>query len=80
MEPAHHTINDLFDQLGLPSSDSDIAAFIEKHQRMPHQIKIEQADFFSDSQQAFIKQAYHEDADWVVVIEHLDALLREKAS
>ncbi|WP_062263838.1 DUF2789 family protein [Endozoicomonas arenosclerae] len=80
MEPAHHTMNDLFDQLGLPSSDKEIDLFIAKHQRIPHQTKIQHADFFSDSQQAFIQQAYHEDADWVVVIEHLDALLREKPS
>ncbi|WP_422135689.1 DUF2789 family protein [Endozoicomonas sp. ALD040] len=80
MEPAHHTMNDLFDQLGLPSSDQEINAFIEEHKKMPHRVKIEHADFFSDSQQAFIQQAYNEDADWVVVIEHLDALLREKPS
>ncbi|WOG28547.1 DUF2789 family protein [Endozoicomonas sp. 8E] len=80
MEPAHHTMNDLFDQLGLPSSDQEINAFIEEHKQMPRRVKIEQADFFSDSQQAFIQQAYNEDADWVVVIEHLDALLREKPS
>ncbi len=79
MESPHHTLNDLFAQLGLPNNDPDIDAFISLHKSIPAKTKIQSADFFTASQKDFLQQAFNDDADWVVVIEHLDAMLRRKA-
>ena len=77
MECSYHTINELFDQLGLPSSDNEIESFIDTNKPLKHSVKIQAADCFSKSQQTFIEEAFHHDSDWVVAVEHLDAMLRE---
>ena len=76
MEPLTHSIVSLFDQLGLDSSDEAIEGFINKHNALPRNIKLHDADFWNSSQASFLKQAKDEDADWAVIVDQLDAMLR----
>ncbi len=71
-----HTINALFEQLGLDSTDQDIEAFIAKHSPLPAQTKLHQAPFWDQSQQSFLKQMKEEDADWAEIVDQLDVMLR----
>lgn len=75
MEPTFHTMTALFEQLGLPSADSDISAFIERHVLAPG-TALHQANFWSETQARFLRDCIEEDADWAEVVDHLDARLR----
>ncbi len=77
MESPAHTINALFDQLGLDSSDEDIEAFIDDCHTIPDNLALYDAGFWTPSQAAFLKQAVEEDADWAEVVDNLNAMLRE---
>ena len=39
MECSYHTINELFDQLGLPSSDNEIESFIDTNKPLKHSVE-----------------------------------------
>jgi hypothetical protein len=66
---------DLFTQLGLPNSDLAIARFIKNHS-LPEGVPLALADFWTKSQQQFLDESWHQDSDWCVPIDKLDALLR----
>lgn len=66
----HHSLIDLFQQLGLPAEPDDIAAFIESHPLRPGQ-RIVDADFWSPSQAEFLRAALLADAEWAVKIDSL---------
>ena len=76
METPFHSIVTLFDQLGLDSSDSAIDDFISKHKPLPAAMELSKADFWNPSQAAFLTQVKEEDADWVEIVDQLDAMLR----
>lgn len=65
----------LFEQLGLASSNLAIARFI-KHHHLPGDIKLQAATFWTKSQRQFINDGLQQDADWCEIIDQLDALLR----
>ncbi|WP_018982025.1 DUF2789 family protein [Salinimonas chungwhensis] len=69
------TMEDLFTQLGLDSSEEGMEAFIQKHKGMNNSRHIEEAPFWNESQVAFLKQAIDEDAQWVMLIDDLNAQL-----
>ncbi len=69
------TMKDLFQQLGLDSDEKSIDEFIKKHQGMNDTRHIEKAPFWNDAQRAFLQQALEEDADWVMIIDDLNAQL-----
>lgn len=71
-----HSIHSLFDQLGLDSSDQGINAFVTKHGSLSADVKLHQADFWTEAQAAFLKQMIDEDADWAEIVDELDAKLR----
>lgn len=72
----HHGINALFEQLGLPSSDAEIDAFIAKQQPLKPGVNIYDAPFWTASQAAFIREEMDEDAEWSVTIDELNVRLR----
>ncbi len=76
MEATYHSIGSLFDQLGLNSSEQAIEEFINKNRPLPGSIELHHADFWNASQASFLKQVIDEDADWVEIVDHLDAMLR----
>ncbi|OAU96202.1 MULTISPECIES: DUF2789 family protein [Moraxella] len=68
----HHTINELFEQLGLDSSDEAIEQFIADNQ-LPEDVPLNEAPFFSESQRNFISEAWKMDAVFVMAVEELNA-------
>lgn len=73
-----YTINDLFAQLGLESSDEAIEKFIETHQLDKDEELID-ADFWNDKQRMFLKEEWKLDAVWVEVIDELNVRLHPDA-
>lgn len=76
MDTTEHSMNTLFAQLGLPSSDEDIAGFIQTHRGQIDQEPLEEAGFWTDNQAAFIVQALSQDSDWAPMVDELSTLLR----
>ena len=76
MESPVHTINALFEQLGLEDSDDAIQMFIEQHKPLASEVALHEAAFWNASQADFLRQAIEEDADWAEVVDQLDAMLR----
>ena len=75
MDTSDHSMEALFAQLGLPNSDNAIDEFIQNN-RLPADVPLENAAFWSAGQAQFIHEAIEEDADWAEVVDHLDAQLR----
>lgn len=76
METPIHSIVSLFDQLGLNSTEEGVNNFINKNGKLSDNIELHKADFWNTSQANFLKQALDEDADWVEIVNQLDAMLR----
>lgn len=76
METPLHSIVSLFDQLGLNSTEEGVNNFINKNGKLLGNIELHKADFWNTSQANFLKQALDEDADWVEIVNQLDAMLR----
>ncbi len=76
MEPAIHSINALFGQLGLPDSDAAVDRFIASHRPLPRELALAEASFWTPAQTAFLREAIAEDADWAEIVDQLDARLR----
>ena len=75
MDTSTHTMQTLFMQLGLPNSSKSIDAFFFNH-RLPRDIPLEQAAFWTAGQAQFIHEALEQDAEWAEVVDQLDAQLR----
>jgi hypothetical protein len=75
MDTSSHTIYTLFQQLGLPSSDTAIESFI-KNNHLGKDIPLQRAAFWSAGQAQFIQEALAEDSDWAEIVDQLDAQLR----
>ncbi|TMO87805.1 DUF2789 domain-containing protein [Pseudoalteromonas spongiae] len=75
MESGSHTMNDLFSQLGLDSTDEAIEQFIATH-KISLSLILADAPFWSQSQASFIKESIEQDADWCEIIDQLNSLLR----
>lgn len=70
------TLNALFGQLGLPSDEDAIDAFIEKNRGLNSKVRLEDAPFWSAAQSSFIRSALLEDSEWAEVIDQLNSRLR----
>lgn len=77
MDTTKHDITTLFKQLGLPSSESQIDAFIAENQLSATTL-LQDAPFWDESQQHFIAESLAEDGDWSEVIDELDVRLRQQ--
>lgn len=75
MDVSAHSINTLFQQLGLPSEESEIDSFCTMH-RLSHDMKLVEAEFWTEAQVAFLSEALEQDADWVEIVDQLDVRLR----
>lgn len=76
MEHPVHTLSDLFRQLGLASDAAAIETFIARHQPLPARTALSEADFWNDSQRAFLQESVAADADWAEQVDELDVRLR----
>ena len=78
MENNSHYLTALFDQLGLPSSEKDIEAFINAHRPLDPSIHLSKAPFWTPGQAQFLGEQTKADAEWVMVIDKLDTSLRQQ--
>lgn len=72
-----HTMKELFAQLGLPDNSMAIRAFVNQHSPLDPSIRLADADFWTPSQAAFLREVWRQDGEWVLVVDTLNALLRE---
>jgi hypothetical protein len=73
----HHTMQDLFAQLGLPDDEPSIKRFVREHRPLPDEQRLHEASFWSDHQAAFLREKLKDDSDWAIPIDELSARLRE---
>jgi hypothetical protein len=76
MEKPVHTMSNLFAQLGEANNDAAIRRFIEAHSPLAGDVLLHEANFWSASQAAFLRQAIVDDADWAEITDELNADLR----
>ena len=76
MELPIHSLPTLFDQLGLGSTELAIEKFIDEHRPLHCNTELHKMDFWNSSQSTFLKQAIDDDANWALIVDQLDALLR----
>jgi len=75
MESPNHQFHELFDQLGLPSSEAEIREFISVHRPLPGDVKITEATFWTEPQKRLLKELLLQDADWAEVVDQLNVAL-----
>lgn len=73
-----YTINDLFAQLGLDSSDEAIDNFVEKHQ-LAKEEKLIESNVWNDNQRMFLQEEWTKDAAWVEIIDDLNVRMHPDA-
>lgn len=73
-----YSMNELFAQLGLDSSDEAIEQFIEKN-KLAKEEELTDAHIWNDNQRAFLKEEWFKDAAWVETIDELNVRLHPEA-
>ncbi|RXJ72518.1 hypothetical protein CS022_15130 [Veronia nyctiphanis] len=77
MEVFKHDLENLFSQLGLASDKDSIELFLSEHS-VPASTSLQDATFWTQSQQQFLREALLQDADWSEQIDLLDSRLRRQ--
>lgn len=73
----HHSLPELFEQLGLDATEQAIQAFVQSHKIKDNALVLAKASFWNQNQAVFIQEAWFEDSDWASVVDELDNLLRD---
>lgn len=68
------TLELLFQQLGLDSSEAAIDQFIADHQ-LAEGVMMHEADFWTDNQKQFLSDHWQKDGEWALVVDTLNELL-----
>lgn len=76
MTQARPRMTNLFEQLGLDSSESAIALFIEAHQ-LDAKTLITEAPYWSEGQRQFLVEKIKSDGEWALVVDQLNESLHE---
>ncbi len=76
MDTSPKQMPELFDQLGLPSAPEEIETFVRRYRPLADHLKLADAPIWNDSQASFLKEKLHEDSDWALLIDNLNAQLR----
>ena len=76
MESPLHSLPALFKQLGLPDDPVSIEQFVASHWPLKPELKLADAFFWSDAQKGFLREEILDDADWAVVVDELNLMLR----
>lgn len=75
MEHITHPFSELFEQLGLDASHDGIEHFLAGH-RLPPDMELVAAPFWTRAQANFLKEGLQDDSDWAEVIDQLNVSLR----
>lgn len=73
-----YSMNDLFAQLGLDSSDAAIDDFVAKHQ-LAADDKLIESDVWDEKQRMFLQEEWQKDAAWVELIDELNVRMHPSA-
>jgi len=76
MDLSHHSLQALFEQLGLPSAPADIDAFVAAHRPLRPEVALADASFWTPAQSQFLREEINDDADWAEQVDQLNVLLR----
>ncbi|MDH2431195.1 DUF2789 domain-containing protein [Pokkaliibacter sp. MBI-7] len=76
MDTTPHTLNTLFQQLGLPDDSAKIDHFISHHSPLPDELLLHQAQCWTLAQSRFLRDALAEDSDWAEVVDELNVMMR----
>jgi hypothetical protein len=76
MEAPIHSMELLFQQLGLDGTSQAVAHFIDKNAPIAQEVKLHEADFWTESQSLCLAEMIDEDADWAEIVDQLNVLLR----
>lgn len=76
MRTQEPTMTDLFAQLGLDTHEVAIEQFIATHQ-LPSGVFLNQADYWTPSQSAFIQEEWRRDNIWSHILDELNIRLHE---
>ncbi|HSI50591.1 MAG TPA: DUF2789 family protein [Ideonella sp.] len=66
----------LFQQLGLPSAEDDIAGFVATHRPLTAGLALSEASFWTSAQSDFLCTGIADDAEWAEVVDRLNQMLR----
>lgn len=77
MEPPYHNLVSLFKQLGLDNTHEAIEDFINRNRPVSGNLGLHEAEFWSVSQAAFLKEAIERDSDWAEIVDELNVLLHK---
>ena len=75
MEPTVHPFSDLFAQLGLPSEPEAVREFIRRHRPLASGVRLHEANLWTPSQAALLRDSLQQDSDWSGVVDRLNAAL-----
>jgi hypothetical protein len=75
MDTSQHSLQTLFQQLGLSSDEVSIENFIFNN-RLGKATPLDHAACWSAHQAQFIREALDQDSDWSEVVDQLDVMLR----
>jgi hypothetical protein len=75
MEQHTHEFSDLFSQLGLANNEAAMQKFCAEHKINEDEL-LPDAKFWSPAQAQFLREQWHQDSDWIVVIDQLNTTLR----
>ena len=70
------TLESLFNQLGLKSSENAIKEFLHTHSPLPEDAPLFEAKVWTASQALFLKESIEEDSDWAQIVDRLSCLLQ----
>lgn len=73
----HHSLEDLFAQLGLPGDAASQRSFVLRHRPLADDLRLSEAPFWSPSQAAFLREQLRADGEWALAVDSLNAMLRE---
>jgi len=77
MEIMTPTLELLFQQLGLDSDQASIDRFVSEH-RLPTDVKLIDAEFWTPQQASLLKEKLREDDDWAPVVDELNERLHPR--
>ncbi|GJG97837.1 DUF2789 domain-containing protein [Cupriavidus pauculus] len=79
MDTPFHQFSDLFAQLGLPSDEASIRAFIGSHSPLASDVDLWDAPYWTPAQATLLRDEIMEDADWAEAVDQLNLALRAPA-
>ncbi|WP_018411364.1 DUF2789 domain-containing protein [Methyloversatilis thermotolerans] len=75
MDITPNSMENLFDQLGLPSDPQSIESFIDLFGPLDNGTRLHEATCWNPSQASFLRDALNQDADWIETVDTLNAQL-----